>query len=121
VHGHSSPEFPDDASTLRLRATPRVALAAALLIAALATVWGVVQLWPGSYHPASSASGAYASPGVIFPPATVLTVQPPCPQPAVNPSGGADGTPFCHQPRSRRAARLPLRWSQGRIAARSSR
>jgi uncharacterized membrane protein len=94
VHGHSSPEFPDDASTLRLRATPRVALAAALLIAALATVWGVVQLWPGSYHPASSASGAYASPGVIFPPATVLTVQPPCPQPAVNPSGGADGTPF---------------------------
>jgi len=91
VHGHGSS---DHALTLRLNATPRVALVTALLIAALATAWGVAQLWPGPHQSTSSANGGYAVAGVSFPQATVLTVQPPCPQPALNPSGSSDGTPF---------------------------
>lgn len=93
MHGHGSPEFSDSAPTLRLRATPRVALVSVLLIAALVTAWGLVQLWPGSHHRAPLGNGAYAAPGVIFPRATVLTVQPPCPQPPVDSSGGFGGSP----------------------------
>jgi len=50
-----------------------------LALTAIATVAGVVLLWP-SHAPRPSADSAYAAPGVTFPQASVTSVQKPCAQ-----------------------------------------
>jgi uncharacterized membrane protein len=55
-------------------------LLSALALAAVVTLVGVLQLWPsGSAAPKMSSSAAFGAPGVTFPRARVLAVQPPCP------------------------------------------
>ncbi len=56
---------------------PRVVLVVLLVVAALATAVGVWRLWPGD-SPTLPTLSAFAAPGVTFPHADVVSVQPPC-------------------------------------------
>jgi hypothetical protein len=70
-HAHSS-HGGDAVATAYL---PRLVLLVALAVAALATVIGVVAMWPDGDRPAAR----YAAEGVTFPEATVVKVNDPCP------------------------------------------
>jgi uncharacterized membrane protein len=64
---------------------PRVALIAALVVVGVATLIGVWTMWPHG-DTRVAADQAYSAPGVTFPHADVVAVQPACPQ---TPSGPA--------------------------------
>ena len=71
---------------------PRRVLLAMLALAGVATVVGLVVLWPTSSPP----SVQYAAEGVTFPTARVLAVNKPCPvivADPTQPAGGGDGFP----------------------------
>lgn len=71
---------------------PRVALLAALVIAGVATLVGLWNLWPDSSQaPRIPKSAAFAAPGVTFPRATVTRVQPACSSTSTPTSGTACG------------------------------
>ncbi|MDO7867157.1 YibE/F family protein [Nocardioides jiangxiensis] len=70
-HGHDAAAFAD----VRTAATPRRALFAFLVLAAIATVVGLVQLWPDGHRPHAQ----YAATGVTYPSATVVDAHRPCP------------------------------------------
>jgi len=71
AHSHSS-SGTDHVETAR---TPRVILLAGLALAAVATVVGLVVLWPSGERP----SVEYSAAGVTYPKATVVKVHEPCP------------------------------------------
>jgi len=71
AHSHSS-SGTDHVETAR---TPRVILLAGLALAAVATVVGLVVLWPTGDGP----SAEYSAAGVTHPKATVVKVHEPCP------------------------------------------
>ena len=56
----------------------RVGLTAFLVLAAAATVFGMVRLWPGDERPTALHATDFAAPGVTFPLADVLEVLPVC-------------------------------------------
>ena len=56
-----------------------IALLAALTLACLATVGGLVALWPHGDAAPSRGAAQFTAPGVTFPHADVVEAQPPCP------------------------------------------
>ncbi len=79
-HSHGSHRAGrDDAAGLRLARGPRTALLAALALAAVAVVVGLVTLWPdGQDVDDITGSVSFAAPGVTFPAATVDAVGKAC-------------------------------------------
>src|SRR5580765_4291892 len=76
-HSHSHSHRVDDVAIGRV---PRTALLTVLGLAAIATLVGLWALWPDSSQaPHIAKSAAFAAPGVTFPRAEVIQVQPPCP------------------------------------------
>jgi uncharacterized membrane protein len=73
--GHAHAHAASQVSVGRL---PRVVLLTFLTVVAVATVVGVWRWWP-DHHVHIPASAAYAAPGVTFPHATVVAVEPRCP------------------------------------------
>lgn len=74
--GHAHGPAPD----LRVAPLPRAVLLAVLALVGLATVVGLVVLWPdGDRVEAITDEVSFAAPGVTFPDATVVEVQPACP------------------------------------------
>src|SRR5688500_9164227 len=71
AHSHSGNDV-DDVETAR---TPRAILLSGLALAAVATVVGLVVLWPSGDIP----SAEFAAEGVTFPEATVVKIFEPCP------------------------------------------
>jgi uncharacterized membrane protein len=71
AHSHSGGST-DHVATSR---TPRIILLTGLALAAVATVVGLVVLWPSGEQP----SAEFSAPGVTFPKATVVKVFEPCP------------------------------------------
>lgn len=74
-HSHSHAH---DAAALRgvpTAAVPRAVLLGGLLLAALATVVGLVVLWPSGERPHAT----YSAEGVSYPTATIVRVHEPCP------------------------------------------
>jgi len=76
------------AADVAVSRTARDVLLLVLLLAAVATVWGLVSLWP-EHDPSVSkdAVAAFAAPGVTFPKAEVVGVLPAC----ASRGGGSDG------------------------------
>ncbi|RLV47903.1 YibE/F family protein [Nocardioides mangrovicus] len=75
AHAHSSA---DELSRVPVDPRARVVLVAVLGAVLVATVLGVVQLWPEHKPRAEGGSNAFAAPGVTFHDARVLRVQQPC-------------------------------------------
>ncbi|WP_147066558.1 YibE/F family protein [Terrabacter aerolatus] len=79
----------------------RVGLTLVLVLAAAATVYGIVRYWPGDAQASSSSVGTtdFAAPGVTLPVAEVQRVLPVCPgagssgQASSGPSGGVGDAP----------------------------
>ncbi|WP_231916964.1 YibE/F family protein [Nocardioides scoriae] len=89
AHAHShldAPDGPDVGS----RPGARRALLAFLGVAGLATVLGLVLLWPQGDARVEDASAAFVAPGVTFQSAEVTDVAEACPAP--QPAGGTGGT-----------------------------
>jgi uncharacterized membrane protein len=80
---HTHGQVPE-VSTARV---PRLLLLGGLLAAAVATVVGLVVLWPDSEPP----SVAYSAEGVTYPSAEVVEVNEPCPVIAVDPAAPPTG------------------------------
>lgn len=79
-HGHSH-RADTDLDNVEIRRRPRAVLLAALLLAAAATVVGLVALWPdGAKADEVRKAAVFAVPGTTFPDAVVDKVEPPCPQ-----------------------------------------
>ncbi|MGZ6801107.1 MAG: hypothetical protein ACXVGR_14980, partial [Mycobacteriaceae bacterium] len=77
--GHSHRAGPSDVPDLEVARVPRTVLVAALVLAAVATVVGLVSLWPDAGKVDKVASSvAFAAPGVTFPHAAVTRVEPAC-------------------------------------------
>jgi uncharacterized membrane protein len=73
---------------VRVGTLARTVLLGSLLLAAIATVIGLVQLWPEQPAVDEALSGVeYAVPGVTFPHAEVLAVSAPCPRTGPPPAG----------------------------------
>jgi uncharacterized membrane protein len=68
----------DDASDVPVVARARWVLLTVLAVAGVATVLGLVLLWPDHSPRPDDSSAAFAAPGVTFPHADVLAVQPAC-------------------------------------------
>ena len=77
--------------------TPRAILLIGLALAAVATIVGLVVLWPTGERP----SAEFSAPGVSFPEATVVKVHEPCPvivaDPSAPPAGREDFPEFCNK------------------------
>ena len=85
AHAHRAQDDLDDVEVHRL---PRTVLLAALALAAVATVVGLVALWPdGARVDELRSSARFTAPGTTFPDAVVDRVEPPCEQDAA--TGGA--------------------------------
>ena len=84
AHTHAHGPAPD----LHLGRPARALLLGALAAVALATIIGMILLWP-AHSPRTTAGSAFAAPGVTFPTARVDSVQKPCAQKY---GGGADST-----------------------------
>lgn len=69
----------DHSSAVPVPSRPRLALLAALALAFLATVGGLVALWPHGDAVPSRGAEQFTAPGVSFPHADVVEAQPPCP------------------------------------------
>jgi uncharacterized membrane protein len=78
----------------------RWVLLVGLALAAVATVVGLVSLWPNHSPRPDDSSAAFAAPGVTFPDAAVLGVQPACKTPTGTDPGssGDPGPPLGGQP-----------------------
>ena len=76
-HSHSAHDRP---AAARVGGRARWVLLAFLAVAAGSTVMGLVLMWPGSDPRPNDAQTAFAAPGVTFPDAEVLGVQPACPR-----------------------------------------
>ncbi|MBC9823488.1 YibE/F family protein [Terrabacter sp. MAHUQ-38] len=79
-HAHSHAHGSDDAhAKVRVSALARVGLTLFLVLAAAATVFGVVRYWPGDARtPNQVRTTDFAAPGVTFPVAEVQKMLPPC-------------------------------------------
>ena len=68
----------DHTSDVPVQARSRLVLLAALALACLATVGGLVALWPHGDSAPSRGAEQFTAPGVTFPHADVVETQPPC-------------------------------------------
>ena len=91
-HAHAAHDY-----TVRVGRIPRLLLFSLLSVSALATAFGLWQLWPSeSAAPEIPASAAFAAPGVTFPHAEVVKVQPACPvTEGTSPDAEAEPSPSC--------------------------
>src|SRR4051812_7178594 len=92
-HSHSHDHADLDAK-VPVDPRARIVLIAVLGAAFVATVLGVVHLWPEG-KPQADASNAFAAPGVTFPKARVESLQKPCPVNGEGQSGNQ--APTCGQ------------------------
>jgi uncharacterized membrane protein len=69
---------------------PRLCLIAFLVVVALVTGWGLVQLWPHGEPKVTSAGTDFAAPGVTFPRAQVVSQSAPCPVTPTDATLGGD-------------------------------
>ncbi|MCW2796441.1 YibE/F family protein, partial [Nocardioides sp.] len=80
-HGHSHRAGTDSDHDVEVRRRPRAVLLAALALAGVATVVGLVALWPDAGRADElRQSAVFAAPGTTFPDAVVDRVEPPCEQ-----------------------------------------
>jgi hypothetical protein len=70
---------------------PRAIMALCLVTVGLATVFGLVHLWPSDHNPPGVIGQAFAAPGVTFPEASVVTVTPFRCDAAGEPSSSTEG------------------------------
>jgi uncharacterized membrane protein len=93
AHSHTGNDV-DHVETAR---TPRAILLTGLALAAVATVVGLVVLWPSGDRP----SAEFSAPGVTFPEATVVKVYEACPvlvaDPSVPPAEREDFPDICNK------------------------
>ena len=75
--GHSHHAGSEHDATVPIAAGARVVLLAGLAVAAALTVAALVTLWP-QHHPHPSKAAAFATPGSTFPHARVVTSEPAC-------------------------------------------
>lgn len=88
---HSHVHDPADLAEVRVRPAARVALLVSLAVAGLATVLGLVLLWPSGSPDVEDPSAAFAAPGVTFHEADVTAVAPACESAEASAEGGQDG------------------------------
>lgn len=78
--GHSHSHGPELDSSVAVGDRARIALIIVLVLAAGATLFGLVKLWPdGARTEASVSATEFAAPGVTFPVGAVTTILPVCP------------------------------------------
>ena len=78
AHSHTG----NDVDHVEIARTPRAILLTGLALAAVATVIGLVVLWPSGDRP----SAEFSAPGVTFPGGSVVKVHEPCPVIVADPS-----------------------------------
>lgn len=86
-HGHGHSHDPAAFAGVRTSSLPRNAVLGVLVLVAVATVIGLVTLWPDGKRPHAE----YAATGVSYPVATVVSVHDPCP--VIDPNADPSGTP----------------------------
>ena len=80
-HGHSHASPPIDVDDVPVPTRSRAVLVACLVAVGVATVIGLIALWPDQGNVDKIGAGVdYAAPGVTFPHAEILSVDPSCPE-----------------------------------------
>lgn len=98
ARGHSHAHPTDDLVMVAVDRRARWLLVVCLLVVAGLTVLGLVGLWPTGQTPVRDPAAAFAAPGVTFPHAEVVRVQPACPRPAESGAGGEGTGPGVSNP-----------------------
>jgi len=92
-HGHS--HDPAAVRSVRVARTPKRILLTTLLIVAVATIVGLLVLWPAGVRTGGPAAGGMTANGTTFPTGEITRITPECagPQAAPSSGGGSGGSP----------------------------